>query len=86
MCQTLVHQKLKNHGINFGNNMLTKKQEKEIVRLLIENGEIDLGFCKIIKKQINGGRGKSHGTTFKIGKFYKLGVIMSKEFKALINK
>jgi hypothetical protein len=65
---------------------MTKEQQKKAIASIIQSGELDLGFCKIIKKQINGGRGKSHGTTFKIGKFYKLGVIMSKEFKALINK
>lgn len=66
--------------------MLNKKQERESVRAIIESGELDLGFCKIVKKEIRGGKGKSHGTTFKIGKFYKLGVQMSKEFKALLNK
>jgi len=65
---------------------MTKEQQKKAIHAIIEMGELDLGFCKIIKKQINGGRGKSHGTNFKIGKFYKLGVIMSKELKALINK
>ena len=65
---------------------MTKEQEKKAVESLIKSGELDLGFCKIVKKEIKGGRGKSHNTEFKIGKFYKLGVQMSKEFKAIINK
>jgi hypothetical protein len=60
--------------------------DEKNIKAIIENGELDLGFCKIVKKEIKGGRGKSHNTTFKIGKFYKLGVQMSKEFKAIINR
>lgn len=60
--------------------------DEKNIKAIIENGELDLGFCKIVKKEIKGGRGKSHNTEFKIGKFYKLGVQMSKEFKAIINK
>lgn len=68
-------------GEVFSRDFFVKKGEK-----LIERGEIDLGFCKIFKKEIRGGKGKSHGTEFKIGKYYKLGVRMSEEFKSKINK
>lgn len=77
--------------------MTEKEQEKSVHSMLggadtnlennlIKYGEIDLGFCKIIRKEIKGGRGKSHGTPFKIGKFYKLGVQMSHKFKQRINQ
>lgn len=65
---------------------MTEKEQEKSIQAIIESGELDLGFCKIVKKEIKGGKGKSHGTEFKIGKFYKLGVRMSKEFKALLNK
>jgi hypothetical protein len=67
-------------------NNMNKEQQKKAIASIIESGELDLGFCKLLLKPVSGGRGKSHGTNFKIGKFYKLGVIMSKELKALINK
>lgn len=66
--------------------MRNKHTDKENIRVLVESGELDLGFCKIVKKQIKGGRGKSHNTEFKIGKHYKLGVIMSEGFKKMLNK
>lgn len=64
----------------------TTETDKLNVQAIIEKGELDLGFCKIVKKEIRGGKGKSHGTEFKIGKYYKLGVIMSESFKKLLNK
>lgn len=61
------------------------KQEKS-VHSIIESGELDLGFCKLVVKEIKGSKGKSHNTIFTRKPFYKLGVKMSKEFKALLNK
>lgn len=66
----------------FSRDFFVKKGAEDV----IEKGELDLGFCKIFKKEIRGGKGKSHGTEFKIGKYYKLGVRMSEEFKSKINK
>ncbi len=63
--------------------MLTKQQEKEIVKALIDNGEIDLGFCRLVKKEIKAGVGASHGTRFKRSKHFRLGAYMSKELKDL---
>jgi len=60
--------------------------EQQATKELIKNRKLDLGFCTLTIKPVNGGKGKSHNTSFKIGKFYKLGVQMSKEFKAKINK
>lgn len=64
--------------------MLTKEQEKKIVKLLIQNGEIDLGFARLELKKVNGGRGRSHSTPFKRGVFYRLGAVMSNNLKKLL--
>lgn len=70
------------HVESYPRDFFVNKGREEIM----QKGELDLGFCTIYKKEIRGGKGKSHNTKFKIGKFYKLGVKMSKEFKRLINK
>ncbi len=64
---------------------MTEEQQRQ-QKTLLEKNELDLGFCKITVKPIKGGRGKSHGTEFKIGKFYKLGIQMSKELRDILNK
>lgn len=60
------------------------KDEKNI-KAIIDSGELDLGFCKLILKEIKGGKGASFGTKFKRKNFYKLSAIMSKEMKKVIN-
>ncbi len=66
---------------------MNKKETEELNTFsIIESGELDLGFCKLVVKEIKGSKGKSHNTIFTRKPFYKLGVKMSKEFKALLNK
>jgi len=65
---------------------MTKKEQSEAIKSLIESGEIDLGFCTIKKIRVGGGRGKSHNTDFTIKPFFKLGVIMGEELKGLLRK
>lgn len=61
--------------------ILTKEQQKKCVQALIQAGEVDLGFCKLNKVIVKGGKGRSLNTTFKRQPFIKLWATMSDETK-----
>lgn len=61
--------------------MLTKEQQRKAVKSIIESGELDLGFCKIVKKHWSGGRGGSGKTIFQRKPFIRLNVLMTPETK-----
>lgn len=64
---------------------LTKKQQEQAIHSLIESGELDLGFCKIIKKKMGGGTGRGNGgKLFKKSKYNKLVVELDEKFKYLL--
>lgn len=66
--------------------MLTKEQQRKAIKSIIESGELDLGFCKIVKRHWSGGKGSSSGTVFQRKPFTRLGVVMTPETKDELNK
>lgn len=62
-----------------------KSTQQKCIKSIIESGELDLGFCKIVKKEIKGGKGELRGKAFKRKPFYKLGVTMTRKFRKILN-
>lgn len=66
--------------------MLTIKQQQLAIKSIIDSGELDLGFCKLVKIRMKGGKARSYNTIFKRKDHWKLGVRSSKELREEMNK